>query len=173
MDGLTATRRIREMHGPASRIPIVALTAHAQPNEVEECRNAGMDAHLAKPIDLGQLNALIARVLNQKSEENARRAAEAEAAIAALREDCRRDILELPGKLGALLKITSPDERVRGIAALAHSVAGTAGSFGFKDVSDAAFRLQAAAKAILAGKPEEASLDEAIETFVHVAEKAA
>jgi signal transduction histidine kinase/AmiR/NasT family two-component response regulator len=51
MDGLTATRRIRaqEEVGKAE-VPILALTAHAMPAEVEQCLRAGMTGHLSKPV---------------------------------------------------------------------------------------------------------------------------
>tara|TARA_R110000782_G_scaffold250833_1_gene338234 strand:+ start:1022 stop:4222 length:3201 start_codon:yes stop_codon:yes gene_type:complete len=173
MDGLTATRRIREMHGPAGRLPIVALTANALATQADECLAAGMDAHFSKPIDMVQLNNLIECLLRKKGEEVAERTTEANAMIAALKEDCRRDILELPGKLGALLRISSPKTRAQAVASLAHSVAGTSGSLGFKDVSDAAFRLEAVAKEILSGSPVPDSLEGAVDSFVSVVEEAA
>ncbi|KCZ92649.1 ATP-binding protein [Hyphomonas johnsonii] len=174
MDGLTATRRIREMLGPASRLPIVALTANVLASQAEECIAAGMDAHFAKPINMVGLNGLIDRLLRKKGTEDAERAAAADAQIEALKEDCRRDILNLPGQLGALLRISAPEERARAVAALAHSVAGTSGSLGFKDVSDAAFRLESVAKEIVVtGTPVSGSLEGAVDRFVSVAQAAA
>ena len=128
-----------------------------------------MDAHFPKPVDMVRLNGLIDRLLRKKRKEAACQAADAEMKIAKLKDECRKDILELPGKLGALLKITSPVERAKAVAALAHSVAGTSGSLGFSQVSDAAFRLESMAKAILEGSSEPAQLREAVEDFVNVA----
>jgi CheY-like chemotaxis protein len=51
MDGIEATRYIRAMNGSASCVPIIALTANVLAEQVEECRKAGMNGHLAKPID--------------------------------------------------------------------------------------------------------------------------
>ncbi len=169
MDGLAATRRIRQLPGAVSRTPIVALTANALASQAEECRAAGMDAHFPKPVDMVRLNGLIDRLLRRQASEAAGQAADAEAKIAALKELCRKDISELPGKLGALLKITATGERAKAIAALAHSVAGTSGSLGFVEVSQAAFRLEAKAKHILEGTASPASLDEEIDHFVSVA----
>ncbi|WP_335594386.1 ATP-binding protein [Hyphomonas sp.] len=169
MDGLAATRRIRQLPGAVSRTPIVALTANVQASQAEECRAAGMDAHFPKPVDMVRLNGLIDRLLRRQASEAAGQAADAEAKIAALKELCRKDISELPGKLGALLKITATGERAKAIAALAHSVAGTSGSLGFPEVSRAAFRLEAKAKHILEGTASPASLDEEIDHFVSVA----
>jgi light-regulated signal transduction histidine kinase (bacteriophytochrome)/ActR/RegA family two-component response regulator len=50
MDGLEATRRIRALRPPRAGVPIVALTAQVFAEQIEECRNAGMNSHLAKPF---------------------------------------------------------------------------------------------------------------------------
>ena len=50
MDGLEAARAIRRLEGDAGRIPIIALTANVQPEQVLRCREAGMDDHVGKPI---------------------------------------------------------------------------------------------------------------------------
>ena len=52
MDGIEATRRIRTMERPDSRtIPIIAMTANAFDDDIEKSKAAGMNAHLAKPIE--------------------------------------------------------------------------------------------------------------------------
>ena len=62
MDGLEATRRIRAGAGPNARTPIFALTAAASAEGVEEALEAGMDAHLPKPISRAALLAALAGV---------------------------------------------------------------------------------------------------------------
>jgi PAS domain S-box-containing protein len=50
MDGFEATARIRGMPAPKCNIPIIAMTAYATRQDVERCRNIGMDGHISKPI---------------------------------------------------------------------------------------------------------------------------
>ncbi len=61
MDGLEATRRIRALGGARSQVPIVALTAQVFTEQIEACRAAGMDTHVAKPFTLETLLGAIAR----------------------------------------------------------------------------------------------------------------
>ena len=53
MNGLDATRAIRSLEDPgAATIPIVAMTADAFSENIAECLNAGMNGHIAKPVDI-------------------------------------------------------------------------------------------------------------------------
>ena len=64
MDGMTATRRIREREKEAgTHIPIIAMTAHAMKGDRERCLEAGMDGYLTKPVSSPQIAEAIARVL--------------------------------------------------------------------------------------------------------------
>jgi CheY-like chemotaxis protein len=63
MDGLEATRRIREVEIIAGRhTPIVAMTAHAVQGFRESCLAAGMDDYITKPIDLNDLTRVLAAI---------------------------------------------------------------------------------------------------------------
>jgi signal transduction histidine kinase/CheY-like chemotaxis protein len=65
MDGFEATRLWREQETRLglSRLPIIALTANAMQGDEERCLNAGMDGHIAKPINLHSLSHLLAKWL--------------------------------------------------------------------------------------------------------------
>ena len=53
MDGLTATKAIRELNqSDAGTVPIIAMTANAFAEDAQKCLEAGMNAHLAKPLDI-------------------------------------------------------------------------------------------------------------------------
>ena len=67
MDGLTATRAIREAEAAMgrARTPIIALTANAMSHQIELCRAAGMDGHVAKPIEAARLFAALESALDE------------------------------------------------------------------------------------------------------------
>ena len=67
MDGYTATRRIRDLESGAhiARLPIIAVTAHAQPEFERRARDAGLDDYVAKPVNKAVLLDAITRALEQ------------------------------------------------------------------------------------------------------------
>ncbi|MFA7419714.1 MAG: ATP-binding protein [Melioribacteraceae bacterium] len=66
MDGITATQKIRELAGPYSKIPIIAVTAHSSMKDRERCLNSGMDDYIAKPINIHFLKITIDQWLYAK-----------------------------------------------------------------------------------------------------------
>jgi PAS domain S-box-containing protein len=64
MDGLEATRRIRAMAGPRSQVPILALTAEAFAEQIQEALRAGMVGHLSKPFTQAELLGVVASALS-------------------------------------------------------------------------------------------------------------
>ena len=62
LDGYAATRRIRGIEaGAPSRIPIIALTAHAASADRAACLEAGMDDHLPKPVSRPSLEEMLGK----------------------------------------------------------------------------------------------------------------
>ena len=62
MDGLEATRRIRSGENPLGRtIPILAMTSNAFLEDMQKSRDAGMDEHLSKPVDINALEQTVKR----------------------------------------------------------------------------------------------------------------
>ena len=64
MNGYEATGAIRSLdRKDAERLPIVAMTADAFAEDVQNARNAGMNEHIAKPLDLKHLSEILRRWL--------------------------------------------------------------------------------------------------------------
>jgi CheY-like chemotaxis protein len=61
IDGLVATQRIRQGGIAPTTLPIIALTANAYASDIEACRAAGMQDHLAKPVRLSALDHAVRR----------------------------------------------------------------------------------------------------------------
>lgn len=69
MNGYEATRAIRAgSHPQGKSIPIIAMTANAFADDIKDAMDSGMDAHVAKPIDVDRLGAVVSRVLAEKEE---------------------------------------------------------------------------------------------------------
>ena len=151
-DGYSATRMIRQGGLSQGRLPIVALTANAFPEDVAAARDAGMQAHLAKPLVFEELAAALARWLPVRIVEesplpagtpspgpthskeilarwNDRRAEALEAVSAALRDDTLEGV------------------RVEDLARTVHKLAGTAGMFGEEELGEKAAALERALRA--------------------------
>ena len=69
MDGYTATRKIRSLErSDAKTIPIIAMTANAFQEDAEKCISVGMNAHLAKPLDIEKVIMTICHLVKKKNE---------------------------------------------------------------------------------------------------------
>ena len=71
MDGVTATRaiRAREAQTSAFRVPIIAMTANALQEDRDRCMEAGMDDHLAKPVEFEKVRRLLQLWLSRSPTE--------------------------------------------------------------------------------------------------------
>lgn len=72
LDGFSATQQLRawEVGNQRVRTPVVALTAHILAEHKERARQAGMDGHMAKPVELSQLRDLIEHWVAQRDQQN-------------------------------------------------------------------------------------------------------
>ncbi len=65
MDGLQATKKIRNSgRSDASIVPIIAMTADVFKEDIRRCKDAGMDAHIGKPVELDKLYSMVRKFIN-------------------------------------------------------------------------------------------------------------
>jgi PAS domain S-box-containing protein len=158
MDGLTATRSIRALGGRAATIPIVALTANAFAAEMQECRDAGMDDHIAKPSGFAQLKEAVelwGDVPQSPSPPTGFAALEtvsiADRFEARLRKSTER-LIELSAELSET-KNALATQLMREAAGIAHVLAGTAGMFGRAPLGRIALQVEAEIKRLSSADP--------------------
>jgi CheY-like chemotaxis protein len=66
MDGYEATQAIRALDDPArANVPIIAMTANAFAEDVRAAQEAGMNGHIAKPIEIDKMMATLRQVLSR------------------------------------------------------------------------------------------------------------
>jgi signal transduction histidine kinase/DNA-binding response OmpR family regulator len=146
MDGLEATRRIRKREGAnaAGRLPIVAMTAHALKGDRERCLAAGMDGHLAKPVDSHALIAELTRVLQRRAElpriDLGVAAAQLDGDTALLQELIEEFVRDAPHQLAETRRALDDGDASK-LERAAHRLRGAAGAVG-------ATRVQALAQEI-------------------------
>lgn len=64
MSGYEATRKIRSLARPDAKLPIIAMTADAFSEDVQRCKECGMNDHTSKPIDMEALTHILAHYLH-------------------------------------------------------------------------------------------------------------
>jgi PAS domain S-box-containing protein len=156
MDGLEATRQIRALPPPNGAVPIIAVTAQAFPEQIEACHQAGMDHHLSKPFEVEALLNAVATGIG--GAERARDAAPAPpsqetapildhaifAATASYlpQAELAVHMQALVTRGQGLLAALQGDQPAEEAAALAHAMAGAAGTFGFQQIADVGRRYE-------------------------------
>ena len=139
MDGLEATRRLRSAGYDPSTLPIIALSANAYVEDVRACLDAGMQAHLAKPVRMHDLTEMLARFIKAKATAPA-----AKSIISpALLDSYRLRKLETFGKLDELVEMEGLEPGIIAEATdMLHKLAGTAAMFGEPELGERARRLE-------------------------------
>jgi PAS domain S-box-containing protein len=169
LDGYEATARIRALEGEAARVPILAFTAAAMPGDAARCLAAGMDGHLAKPVDREALVGAVAVLLQRRPPRPRPADPPAEPGPGHSLLD-RATVEELrgalgPGRLPDLIGLFVAETEARLTRLLArpalpemreeaHSLQAAAGTFGTAALRDAALALEQAAAAGDAARAE-------------------
>ena len=139
MDGPAATRAIRALGRRTAALPIVALTANAFAADLDLCRAAGMNDHLAKPVALDALLGAVAR-WTRKPEAPAKSGFQPSAALRAKFEMHRDETL---AAVAAMVRAGAfADAEVDSIRSLLHKLAGSAAMFGEAALGDSARLLE-------------------------------
>ncbi|MBL9097206.1 MAG: PAS domain-containing protein, partial [Alphaproteobacteria bacterium] len=163
MDGLDATKAIRSLKSPQASIPIVALTANAFANDIEQCRAAGMNGHVGKPFRKEELVVALANALSGRHgfdktvpgaqpDSNERpvldldvierfRADSGEEMLGLLLDTFASDAVEKLDRLAALARAGVADSEA---ARLAHSLKSAGAMAGAAALSEVAARLEKA-----------------------------
>jgi CheY-like chemotaxis protein len=133
VDGIEATRRIRQAGIAAEDLPVVALTAIAEPRELARFTAAGGQAYLAKPISIEKLEAVLdAWVPDRTAAPPLVRTFEDPAILGRYSERKQATI----ARIAAAIRDGGFDPAtLREIRDLVHKLAGTAGMFGDDAVS--------------------------------------
>jgi signal transduction histidine kinase/DNA-binding response OmpR family regulator len=127
MDGLSATQKIRSSGFGPDVLPILALTANAYPDDIAACLRGGMQAHIAKPVQLQQLSV----ALNKwTAKENVAQTYERTLISPRLQAKYEKRKTELQTLAAQLEQTTSfEDVHIEQLRSLLHKLAGAAGMF--------------------------------------------
>lgn len=148
MDGIQATQAIRAGNGPNADTPIVALTAHALPDDIEKFRAAGMNDVIVKPLSLDSIQTVLNTYLKPDTPDTP----SSDLASVLGREKANEVLLqahdEVLSGLAQLQTMAVNGEAPKAIRELAHKISGVAAVVGWQkvhralsDIEDGAFDL--------------------------------
>jgi len=141
MDGLEATRRIRAMNISSTDLPIIALTANAYAEDIEECIAAGMQAHVAKPLRIDELRQVLDHYICSQPVAVRPSSPTGAGKIEALRK--RYDVFKREC-LESLQHFDNGQEKGAEVQALMHKLVGTAALFNDAELGSAARKMETA-----------------------------
>ena len=149
LDGLEATRMIRRLGGDAARTPIVALTANVLPDQIERCRRAGMDDHVAKPFITEDLQSAVLKWADRRQAPATALTPNAvlDDLVAQIGEGPIRGLLASLDAQMAQVLATPADTPAADLSRLAHSLRGAAGALGYGDAARACSAVEAVHRA--------------------------
>jgi len=127
MDGLTATRALRTLGHGADQLPIIAISANAYADDISACLDAGMQAHVAKPVRLGDLQAVLETWLRVGTEDRVPEGSTPSPRLAQMYRDRLDAIAAQFARAAAPGGLTS--EAKAELRTAMHQLAGTAGLF--------------------------------------------
>lgn len=143
VDGFEATRAIRGLGFDAADLPIIALTANDQADTIAACYDAGMQAHLAKPLSRTDLESALDHWAGRGRLPAARPAARDGAIDPALHgQYAERKAAVIAGLNAMIHDGRFDDDEAREISFELHKLAGIAGMFGEPRVGEVAAMLE-------------------------------
>jgi signal transduction histidine kinase/CheY-like chemotaxis protein/HPt (histidine-containing phosphotransfer) domain-containing protein len=153
LDGFEATRRIRAAEAPGRHLPIIALTSSATAADRQQCLDAGMDDHVAKPLTAAALQEVLTRMTTTPDEPIA--SPIDQAVLRTIAESAGADVaddLVETFAADAELQVAALRDAVRlgdltAAGAAAHRLRGAAGSLGARTLAEACADLERAAQA--------------------------
>lgn len=141
MDGYEATRIIRQSGISEEILPIIAITANAYGDDIRNCLEAGMQAHIAKPVDISNLESVLRHWIKpKKPDDNSSMVIEAQNDISddLVKRFRLRKEETIRGVTGLVRKGTFTDGEIREIREQLHKLAGTAAMFGERELGEQA-----------------------------------
>jgi PAS domain S-box-containing protein len=167
IDGLEATRRIRQLPGPRGQVLVMAMTAQAFANQIDDCMASGMNGHVSKPLEHASLLAAVTQAYANRSatplpqlptdkpeppllDEMSFRATSQILAP----EDVKEYLAILITRGRALLEaLESPNlgANANEIALTVHALRGSAGTFGFRRLDTVATEFERIVETVAPG----------------------